>query len=212
MTIHIDPHSDVVVVGDGCALDAAVIALVEKCGHAASLMGIRELGLRRPRVVLVRDEATLTRAVGELCGTAAVFVCLTRPSGRSYRSHGGRVRWLGGRDAAAELTKILHKEVALATLVPGQVELTGREIEVVGHYALGATRAATAAKFFIAGDTVKTHFDRVKGKYALAGRPVSNKAQVLVAMMADGWIAPIGDGNAARGHEVVAVGSAGQAA
>jgi len=212
MTIHIDPHSDVVVVGDGCALDAAVIALVEKCGHAAEILGMPDLAARTPRVVLVRDEVTLARAIGELCGKAVTFVCLARPAGRSPGAPGGRICWLRDRDAAAELGNILHKEVALATPVPGQVELTHREIQVVGHYALGATRAATAAKFFIAGDTVKTHFDRVKGKYALAGRPVSNKAQVLVAMMADGWIAPIGDGNAARAHEVVAVVSAGQAA
>lgn len=71
-----------------------------------------------------------------------------------------------------------------------RVPLTPRELEVVSTYVLGATAAQTAARHFVAKTTVKTHVNRVAARYADAGRPTANSTQLLLEMMADGWIAP----------------------
>ncbi|WP_341258490.1 MULTISPECIES: helix-turn-helix transcriptional regulator [Gordonia] len=68
------------------------------------------------------------------------------------------------------------------------VRLTDRERDVMTTYVMGATVSETASKHFIAEATVRTHYQRVTRRYEEAGRAAANKSQLLVRMVADGWI------------------------
>lgn len=68
------------------------------------------------------------------------------------------------------------------------MHLSGRELEVVVTYTLGATVRDTATKYFISESTVRSHLRRVMRRYSEADRTVSNKAQLLLELMADGWV------------------------
>ena len=68
------------------------------------------------------------------------------------------------------------------------MRLTDRERDVMTTYVMGATVSETASKHFIAEATVRTHYQRVTRRYEEAGRAAANKSQLLVRMVADGWI------------------------
>ncbi|GED95968.1 hypothetical protein nbrc107697_00070 [Gordonia crocea] len=57
-------------------------------------------------------------------------------------------------------------------------------------YTLGTTVRDTARQHFITENTVRSHFRRVMRRYRDAGRPVTNKSQLLIQLIADGWVAP----------------------
>lgn len=94
------------------------------------------------------------------------------------------------------------------------VPLSPRELEVLTTYVMGATVEDTAARHFLATSTVRTHYRRVTARYTSAGRPVTNKAQLLLQMVADGWIRlpggePQPDGAAEPGLRSESVGHSG---
>ncbi|UQE75020.1 LuxR family transcriptional regulator [Gordonia sp. PP30] len=69
-----------------------------------------------------------------------------------------------------------------------RIQLSAREREILTTYVLGATVEEAAAEHFVATSTVRTHYRRVTARYVAAGRPVANKAQLLLRLIADGWI------------------------
>ncbi|BDH55256.1 LuxR C-terminal-related transcriptional regulator [Tsukamurella sp. PLM1] len=69
-----------------------------------------------------------------------------------------------------------------------RIRMSAREREVLTTYVLGATVTVTAAEHFIGEATVRTHYRRVVERYAAVGRPVGNRVQLLLLMVADGWI------------------------
>lgn len=69
-----------------------------------------------------------------------------------------------------------------------RIRLSEREREVLTTYVLGSTVTATATEHFIGEATVRTHYRRVVERYAAVGRPVGNRVQLLLLMIADGWI------------------------
>ncbi|MFT4086029.1 MAG: hypothetical protein QM658_02565 [Gordonia sp. (in: high G+C Gram-positive bacteria)] len=68
------------------------------------------------------------------------------------------------------------------------VPVSPREREVLTTYVLGSNVVETAARHYVATSTVRTHYRRVTDRYAAAGRPVANKTQLLLQLIADGWI------------------------
>ncbi|MGV9671647.1 LuxR C-terminal-related transcriptional regulator [Gordonia sp. NPDC003504] len=72
----------------------------------------------------------------------------------------------------------------------GAIRMTERERQILTTYALGATMSTTAATHHIAESTVREHYRRVVQRYNDAGRPIGNKAQLLLRLMADGWVQP----------------------
>ena len=99
----------------------------------------------------------------------------------------GRARVIvNGRAASGEVKAAIAQ--ALGSAADGRVAMSPREQEVLATYVLGATVAETAAEHFIAECTVRTHYRRVSRRYEQSGRAVANKAQLLLAMVADGWL------------------------
>lgn len=127
-----------------------------------ALIGIAPLVLSRVRVIVLVDAGAPTRAVG-----AAKLI-------------------VQNSDASQELRLALRYAFGDPSVVP--VDMTEREQEVLASYVLGDTVKETAAKYFIAESTVRTHYQRVTQRYEDSGRHVANKAQLLLAMLADGWL------------------------
>lgn len=69
------------------------------------------------------------------------------------------------------------------------VELTPREREVLSLYASGFTMGQVATELKVAQSTVKEHIDRVRRKYARAGRPTADKAHLVMLAIEAGLIA-----------------------
>lgn len=69
------------------------------------------------------------------------------------------------------------------------VELTPRERDVLSLYASGFTMGQVANQLQIAPSTVKEHIDRVRRKYAKAGRPLIDKANLVLLAIEAGLIA-----------------------
>jgi DNA-binding NarL/FixJ family response regulator len=67
--------------------------------------------------------------------------------------------------------------------------LTDRELEVLKLYASGFTMKAVAAQLTCKPSTVKEHIDRVRGKYAAVGRPMPDKANLVLLAVEAGLIA-----------------------
>ena len=80
--------------------------------------------------------------------------------------------------------------VPATRISPDRVHLTDRELEVLTTYIMGATMDSTARAHFIAESTVRSHYRRVTDRYGAAGRPVGNKAELLLELIEDGWIDP----------------------
>lgn len=89
--------------------------------------------------------------------------------------------------AGGEIQKVIGRLLGTPS-VGRPVPLSPREQEVLATYVLGDTVKETAAIHFIAECTVRTHYRRVTRRYEDAGRPVANKSQLLLAMVADGWL------------------------
>ena len=70
-------------------------------------------------------------------------------------------------------------------------KLSEREREVLSLYASGLTQKQVAFELGVAPTTVKEHIDRVRGKYANVGRPVTDKTDFLKRAAEDGLIPEI---------------------
>jgi len=67
-------------------------------------------------------------------------------------------------------------------------KLSPKEREVLSLYSSGFTQKQIAFELDIKPSTVKEHIDRVRGKYANVGRPVTDKTDFLKRALEDGVI------------------------
>ncbi|WP_229075936.1 response regulator transcription factor [Actinoplanes sp. DH11] len=70
---------------------------------------------------------------------------------------------------------------------PGRPELSVREREVLVRYGSGMTLEAVGRVLGIAPGTVRTYLDRIKEKYARAGRPITHRVQYGERAKEDGF-------------------------
>lgn len=183
---HVDPMPVTAVIAENDLFDDALLALLADLGFPAVLLDLDAAESALP--IGQRPIATLIRSPRRLAQVR------TRPHLRSTMV-------IAVGDQPTDILRSL-----LAPLFPTDtheqdttdpVHVTPRELEVLTTYIMGTTMNATAKKHFIAESTVRAHYRRVTDRYALAARPVNNKAQLLLALIADGWISP----NALLGHD-----------
>ncbi|WP_180819343.1 helix-turn-helix transcriptional regulator [Gordonia terrae] len=180
------------VVAEGDIFDAALVALVESAGYDAAVVEPAQLAaLRSPAAILVRSAAMLgfVRRVPALRSIRIIFV----GNGVAGFDH---IR-ISPRAPSAE--EALQRALATVAGPPtpqsppelaNRVRLTDRELEILQTYTLGATLRQTSRVHEIAESTVREHYRRVARRYEEAGRPIGNKAQLLVELMNDGWVRP----------------------
>jgi len=183
---HVDPTPITAVIAENNMFDDALLALLANLGFPAVL-----LDLDAPESALPigqRPIATLIRSPRRLAQVR------TRPHLRSTT-----VIAVGDQptDSLRSVLAPLFPTDTDEQDATEPVHVTPRELEVLTTYIMGTTMSATAKKHFIAESTVRAHYRRVTDRYSLATRPVNNKAQLLLALIADGWISP----TALLGHD-----------
>jgi len=63
-----------------------------------------------------------------------------------------------------------------------------REKEVLRAWFCCDSKEAAARELFVSVNTVKKHIERVRAKYAAAGRPAPTQALLLIRAIQDGWM------------------------
>ncbi|AZG46706.1 helix-turn-helix transcriptional regulator [Gordonia insulae] len=174
----------VAIIAERDLLDAALVALVERLGFHTVLVDLDlETGPVRPMVAVVRSDANLAR----LRSRAEMQQCVIAAIGIDIRDAPG-VAIADSPLAARRLQQVLEETARRRPTLRNRVNITARELEILSTYALGATLRETSQTHFVAESTVRAHYRRVSQRYADAGRPVSNKSQLLLQFMADGWV------------------------
>ncbi|MCW2515942.1 MAG: LuxR family transcriptional regulator [Mycobacterium sp.] len=82
-------------------------------------------------------------------------------------------------------TTLPHSPTAQARPRP---ELAPREKEVLLAWILNDNKDEVARQLQISATTVRTHLQRIRDKYAAAGRPANTKATLLARAIQDGLI------------------------
>lgn len=71
---------------------------------------------------------------------------------------------------------------------PRKPVLGAREREVLLTWLLQDTKEHTARTLYITPNTVRTHVERVRAKYAAIGRPAATKTELLIRAIQDGLL------------------------
>ncbi|MBD0860755.1 helix-turn-helix transcriptional regulator [Gordonia sp. zg691] len=180
------------VVAEGDIFDAALVALVETSGYSAALIEPAQLpALRDPAVLLVRSAAMLGFARRlPMLRTVRVVLVGDGVAGYDHIRISPRAPDAQGALLNALATTIGPPPPSTPVAPVNRVRVTEREQEILTTYTLGATLRQTSREHQIAESTVREHYRRVVRRYEEAGRPVGNKAQLLLEFMADGWVRP----------------------
>lgn len=94
---------------------------------------------------------------------------------------------------AAALRDELSLTPALAAALltgPSRPQLSPRELTALRLYASGLKIAAVARRMDVSPHTVKEYLDRVRDKYAAAGRQARTRTELFVAAQQDGLLDP----------------------
>ena len=77
---------------------------------------------------------------------------------------------------------------AAITNGPKRPALSAREIEVLIEWLRNDSKLHVARTLYIAPGTINTHLQRIRAKYAAAGRPATTKAALVVRAIQDGLV------------------------
>lgn len=176
----------VAIVAEGSWSDAALAALVDGFGCRATVVNLDVAESIRAAAIIVRSQRRLAQLARLGVPARSFLVGLGVQVGQAG---GLAVRCISIPDGERSAD---HLEQALRRFAVGPVaepvRLSRREREVVVTYTLGSTVRETSREHHIAESTVRSHFRRVMQRYGDAGRPVNNKSQLLIQLIADGWV------------------------
>lgn len=79
-------------------------------------------------------------------------------------------------------------EALLRDKTVGRPRLSQREVEVLQHWCRTENKEEVARRLFIESTTVRTHLQRIRSKYAAAGRPATTKAALVARAIQDGFL------------------------
>lgn len=179
---------EVAVVAEHDLADAAYVALIRGFGHDCASVDLDEypagaMLLPGTRAVVARSARGLVRA------RAAAPDALLVGIGIADGAAGSNALILPDvAESAPRLRAVLDSGRQAPTPKKGRVHLSERELGVLSTYVLGSTVYETARRHYISESTVRTRFRRVVTRYSNAGRAVNNKSQLLIELIADGWL------------------------
>ncbi|WP_226995699.1 helix-turn-helix transcriptional regulator [Gordonia phthalatica] len=164
----------------------ATAAWVRSLGYAAEAVEPYDLRTRRtlPRILLAHGAESVNAAEPAVLARMGVIVLVDGPHSGPVLGAARLVQ--NGGNAGTEIRAVLGRMLGTPSIEP--VTVSSREQEVLATYVLGDTVRETATHHHIAESTVRTHYRRVARRYEAAGRPIANKAQLLLAMVSDGWL------------------------
>lgn len=190
---------------------AGLVDLVLPCAQAATVSGLEEVAGDGFDVVILdvrlSDDSDLVENVERLVGHGWRVLLYTREPRPAVLARGLQAGALGVVGKHEEFTVLAEAVMAIAR---GQeyvnadwacaVEamhsldrfprLSPKELEVIRLYAAGLPAKSVARRMAISEDTVKEHLKRARRKYATAGRPAGNKAELFRRAVEDGYYLP----------------------
>ncbi|MXP21660.1 hypothetical protein GIY30_09905 [Gordonia sp. HNM0687] len=176
----------VAVVAERDLTDAALVALVESLGYHTVVIDLDVNATPMPpTIAIIRSADKLAR----FRARRGMHNCLIAAIGIDIRDAPG-IAIADSPLAARQLETLLEQTARRRPQLRSRVCVTDREREILTTYALGATLRETSHTHYVAESTVRAHYRRVSQRYSEAGRPVGNKAQLLLQFMADGWVQP----------------------
>lgn len=179
----------VAVIAERDIFDQALLALVISMGFIPLLIDLddTDLLLERPAIPPLIAVIRSTEKIGRLrsdswfrhTGIAGLDIEVAENEGTTICSSAG---------AAYDLTQFIGAKSGGLSPASAPVNLTAREIEILTTYTLGATLRETSRRHYVAESTVRAHYRRVRQRYGEAGLPICNKSQMLLRLLADGWV------------------------
>ena len=178
---------DVAVGAEHYLADIALVALIRGFGPCCAPVDLDTFhtggrALSETRAVVARSTLRLHRARAAAPG--ALLIGIGVGAGEAFDA----VVLPDAAASALQLRAVLGDACTHSTSNHVKVHLSERERDVLSTYVLGATVYETARHHFISESTVRTHFRRVVTRYGNAGRTVNNKSQLLIELIADGWL------------------------
>lgn len=174
----------------GTPVDCVVTEIQQSCFHAPDLGLLRLLCRRGPKVIVHSHMASHEVALAALDSGAVSY--LVKSEGRDHLLAALR----GTVPGAAPYVGPFLAEALRRREVIGRQTLSGREREVLLAWFHHESKDDVARSLHIATATVRTHLQRIRSKYALAGRPAPTKSSLLARAIEDGLVgvAEFGDG------------------
>lgn len=158
-----------------------VVTEVGQDGHAPDLDCLSTIcGLGAPIVVysrLASAEVILS------CIDAGAISYLVKSEGRDHLLEAVRRAGVGESYIGPQMAEALRRRNAV-----GRVTLSEREREVLMAWLRTESKDEVGRLLHIAPATVRTHLQRIRGKYALTGRRAHTKSALFVLAVEDGLI------------------------
>ncbi len=164
------------------AVDVVVLDLRFEA-TAPDLTGVRRLCESGHRVV-VFSQHTDSRIVLQCLDLGAVTY-LSKAEGREHLIAAIFAATTDAPYLSPTMAKAMNSDDTVT-----RPSLSRREHEVLVSWFQTESRALVGERLFISSETVKTHLDRIRTKYAAAGRPAKTKAALVARAIQDGLITP----------------------
>ncbi len=173
----------------------AAVTLTENCTQLRAAVDSEvQLIVVGADIECCRGNAHHRVCITELAGWARVAVLAT-----AYTKHLGLVALDSGASTLVQVQDDpdeLREQLWLAALGlsdppgPGRIvpRLAPRERRLIALYAQGHTLAECATTMHVGVETARTHLQRIRAKYAAAGRPAPGRAELLLRAIEDGYL------------------------
>ncbi len=159
----------------------AVIIEIQEDGHAPDMNSIRLLDSCVPSVVIYSRLTSDEIILAGLDAGARCYVTKDEDADhliRAVRATGSGANYVAPHMAAALLRCDAH----------GRIALSEREKQVLTAWLKTDSKDDVARSLHLSPATVRTHLQRIRAKYAAAGRPAHTKAALLARAVDDGLV------------------------
>ena len=162
-----------------------LVTEIQENGHAPDIDCLRRLCAAGPAVVVFSRLTSPEVILASLDAGALSYV--SKVDGREHLLAALSHVCTGRRYVSSRMSDALERSAAL-----GRLNLSDREKQVLMAWLRTDSKEDVARSLHIAPATVRTHVQRVRIKYANAGRPAPNKSALLARAIEDG-IVGLGD-------------------
>ncbi|MBU3750675.1 MAG: response regulator transcription factor [Mycobacterium sp.] len=162
--------------------DCVVAEIRPSAAHAPDFDVLRQMCGGQASVIV--HSAMLSQTIVLAALDAGAATCLDKARGREpLLAALHRVCRAGARYRSPQMTEtISHREEF------GTVNLSSREREALLTWFRHDSKKTVAEMLYISPATVRTHLQRIRSKYALAGRPAPTKSALLARAIEDGLV------------------------
>lgn len=158
-----------------------LVTEIQENGHAPDLDSLRELCAAVPAVVVHSRLTAPEIILASLDAGALSYV--SKSDGMEHLLIAVESAGAAQRYASPRMSEAIDQSTAL-----GRLNLSDREKQVLTAWLRTDSKEEVARSLHIAPATVRTHVQRVRIKYANAGRPAPTKSALLARAIEDGIV------------------------